>query len=79
MLVTMLCQKIKKYTPTLYTIDTNTWKLIGAEVLNDYSLMSFETAMATDGTIYGEFYSVDGKSKEIGIIDYPNKTRSTLF
>lgn len=71
--------KDKKYTPTLYTIDTNTWKLIGAEVLNDYSLMSFETAMATDGTIYGEFYSVDGKSKEIGIIDYPNKTRSTLF
>ena len=34
--------KDKKYTPTLYTIDTNTWKLIGAEVLNDYSLMSFE-------------------------------------
>lgn len=71
--------KDKKYTPTLYTIDTNSWTLIGSEVLGDYSLMAFETATAEDGTIYGEFYSADGKSREIGIIDYPNRSRSTLF
>ena len=69
----------QKYVPILYTIDTNSWTLLGSEVLEDYSLMAFETAMAKDGAIYGEFYSADGKSREIGVVDYPNRSRSTLF
>ena len=67
------------YSPILYTIDTESWTVLSTEMMNNYALMAFETAQADDGTTYGEFYSADGKSREIGIVDYPNKKRSTLF
>lgn len=68
-----------EYVPTLYTIDTETWQLLSTTILPDYSLMAFETAMGSDGRIYGAFYSPDGKSKEIGVVDYPTRSRSIIM
>ncbi|MDY6131721.1 MAG: choice-of-anchor J domain-containing protein [Prevotella sp.] len=67
------------YSPMLYTIDTETWTLAGADYLQDFSLMAFETATAADGTIYGEFFSANGATKEIGVVDYLQKSRTTLM
>lgn len=64
---------------SLYQFDTNTWEQIGeSETLEDMSLIATETATAENGTIYGSFYSADGQGLELGIVDYENKTRSTI-
>lgn len=64
---------------SLYQFDTDTWEQIGeVEYLDDMSLIATETATAENGTIYGAFYSADGKGLELGIVDYENKTRSTI-
>ena len=64
---------------SLYQFDTNTWEQIGeSETLEDLSLIATETATAENGTIYGSFYSADGQGLELGIVDYENKTRSTI-
>ena len=62
-----------------YVFDTDTWEQQGkAELLSDYALVARETAVASDGTVYGEFYNADGNAFELGIADYANKTRSTI-
>ena len=64
---------------SLYQFDTDTWEQIGeVEYLDDMSLIATETATAENGTIYGAFFSADGKGLELGIVDYENKTRSTI-
>ena len=64
---------------SLYQFDTNTWEQIGeSEILDDMSLIATETATAENGTIYGAFFSADGQGLELGVVDYENKTRSTI-
>lgn len=62
-----------------YQFDAETWEQIGTgDVLNDMSLIGFETAVAEDGTVYGEFMSSDGKKLELGIVDYATLSRTTI-
>lgn len=64
---------------SLYVFNTETWEREGDIVdLNDYSLIACETATADDGTVYGEFFNSDASAMELGIVDYPNKTRTTI-
>lgn len=65
--------------PSIYTFDMNTWEVIEADYPeNDFSLMALETAMAADGTVYGEFYNTDASGRELGTVDYANRTRTTF-
>lgn len=62
-----------------YQFDADTWEQVGTgNVLNDMSLIGFETAVASDGTVYGEFMSSDGKKLELGIVDYATLSRTTI-
>ena len=64
---------------SLYVFNTETWEREGDIVdLNDYSLIACETATADDGTVYGEFFNSDASAMELGIVDYPNNTRTTI-
>ncbi len=64
---------------SLYTFDTNTWEQDGEAVsLEDYTLIAAETAVAPNGTVYGEFYNSNLDGYELGIADYANATRTTI-
>lgn len=67
----------------LYDFDTSTWTRRNDTIANDssqlrYELMALETAQGPDGTVYGQFYSHDGKRLEWGTIDYRTLTRTTF-
>ncbi len=62
-----------------FEYDTDTWQSQSIyESLSDVTLIAAETAISPDGKVYGEFYNADGKTYELGIADYPNRTRSTI-
>lgn len=64
----------------LSTTDTSTGETTKESL--DYSsylnLTAMETAQASDGTVYGEFYNADGSAMEWGTVDYATKTRTTI-
>lgn len=67
----------------LYDFDTSTWTRRNDTIANDssqlrYELMALETAQGPDGTVYGQFYSHDGKRLEWGTIDYRTLSRTTF-
>lgn len=62
----------------LYQYDTNTWEQKKELRLTDYSLVACETAVASDGTVYGCFLDADGVYNELGVADYENATRTTI-
>lgn len=63
----------------LYKWNTDTWEQVGTEEsLSDCSLVANETAVAKDGTVYGDFLDADGVNNELGVADYANKTRTTI-
>lgn len=43
---------------------------------SDPDLVAFETAQAPDGTTYGAFWSADGQSRELGVVDYSTSSPS---
>ncbi len=61
-----------------YVFDANTGEYQTGSYLNDYSLWSTETAVSADGKVYGDFYSADATSFELGVVDYANDTRTTI-
>lgn len=68
------------YYETLYDTDTKTGETT-SETLDPstyLTLAATETAQSWDGTVYGQFYSADGKSFEWGTVDYSTKTRTTI-
>lgn len=62
----------------LYKYNTDTWTQELEKRLTDYSLVASETAIASDGTVYGCFLDADGVNSELGVADYANQTRSTI-
>ena len=67
----------------LYDFDTSTWTRSNDTIARDssqlrYELMALETAQGPDGTVYGQFYSHDGKRMEWGTIDYRTLQRTTF-
>ena len=63
---------------TYYAFDTNTWEQVAEADVEDYAMYGKETAVAADGTVYGEFYSSDLCSYELGVADYSSLTRTTI-
>ncbi len=68
------------YAIMYFSVDMDTWQIAEAPVqIEDISLIANETATdPTDGTIFGQFFTADGKSVEFGVVDYANKTRTTI-
>lgn len=64
---------------TLYTYDLSTWEGSGKNY-NDFSLAALETAQATDGTVYGEFYNSTASNQqyELGTVDYRTRKRTAF-
>ena len=63
----------------LYRFDTETWEYLGSQdISDDLSFVADATAIANDGTIYGAFWSADGSSNELGIVDYTIPSRTTI-
>ncbi len=63
---------------THYAFDTATWEQTVSESVDDYAMLGKETAVASDGTVYGEFYNSDLSGLELGIADYNTLTRTTI-
>lgn len=59
--------------------DTQTWTGTTYDLgPDDLSLVAMETAQASDGTVYGQFFNTDGTSLELGTVDYSTRTRTTI-
>ncbi len=65
---------------THYQYDTNGWHLVFApELVSSRSLIATETATSKiSGKVYGQFYTEEMLSFEIGEIDYETMTRTTI-
>ena len=63
---------------THYAFDTDTWEETVSESVDDYAMLAKETAVAHDGTVYGEFYSSNLDGLELGVADYNTMTRTTI-
>ena len=63
---------------SLYKFNTDTWELEEMAELDDLTMVASETATAKDGTVYGTFFNKENDGIELGIADYPNKTRTTI-
>ena len=63
---------------THYAFDTNTWIQTAADDIEDYALFARETAVASDGQVYGEFYTSSLDGYELGVVDYNTLTRTTI-
>lgn len=63
---------------THYAFDTNTWEQVAEDDIEDYAMYARETAVAADGTVYGEFYDSDLYNLELGVVDYNTLTRTTI-
>lgn len=65
-----------------YLYDTNTetgeTTMENLDYTRSINLAAVETAQASDGTVYGEFYSPSGQSLEWGTVDYSTKERTTI-
>ncbi len=61
-----------------YAFDINTWEQTASDYIEDYSLLAKETAVTSDGTVYGEFYNSNLDGLELGIVDYSTLTRTTI-
>lgn len=62
----------------LYKYNTDTWTQEVEKRLEDFTMVANETAVAADGTVYGDFLDADGNYNELGIADYENGTRTTI-
>lgn len=65
----------------LYSYDINTWEptaTSGEDMTSHLDMYALATCQASDGTVYGEFYTQDLNSREYGIVDYKNKSRSVI-
>ena len=65
-------------TMTHYYFNAKTGKLVNASYLSGYALWATETAVAQDGTVYGDFYSNDATRFELGVVDYSSESRTTI-
>ena len=66
-------------TQILRSYDVNTWEEnFTPTIVNGVTMTAVETAQAVDGTVYGEFYNSNMSGLEWGIVDYENKTRTTI-
>lgn len=66
-------------TQILRGYDINTWEEnFTPTIVNGVKLTAIETAQATDGTVYGEFYNENMSGLEWGIADYAKQTRTTI-
>ena len=66
-------------TQILRSYDVNTWEEnFTPTIVNGVTMTAVETAQAVDGTVYGEFYNSNMSGLEWGIVDYVNKTRTTI-
>lgn len=63
---------------THYAFDTDTWEQVAEDDVEDYAMYARETAVAADGTVYGEFYDSDLWNFELGVVDYNTLTRTTI-
>ena len=68
--------------PYCTVYDTSSWTELTSEsnyvTDNDCKFIAQETAIAADGTVYGEFYKSDLSGYEWGIVDYSTMTRTTI-
>ena len=68
--------------PYCTVFDTTAWTELTGESDNvpnmDCKFIAQETAIAADGTVYGEFYKTDLSGYEWGIVDYSTMTRTTI-
>lgn len=68
--------------PYCTVFDTTSWSELTGEsdyVPNmDCKFIAQETAIATDGTVYGEFYKTDLSGYEWGTVDYSTMNRTTI-
>ena len=60
--------------------DTETGEMVGSmqDISDKLDLAATETAQDASGTVYGEFFTSDLNSTELGVIDYGNMTRTTI-
>ena len=69
-------------TPYCSVYETTTWTQLNDEsdYVPDYDckFIAQETALAADGTVYGEFYKSDLSGYEFGTVDYSTMTRTTI-
>lgn len=61
-----------------YAYDIDTWEQVSAASMKDYRIIALETAQATDGTVYGEFYTADLKGMQWCVVDYKNQTQRVI-
>lgn len=54
------------------------WVIDDHSLYDNISLVATEVAVASDGTVYGEFYNSTGNGYELGIADYANFTHTTI-
>lgn len=60
--------------------DTETGEMVGSmqDISDKLDLAATETAQDASGTVYGEFFTSDLSSTELGVIDYDDMTRTTI-
>ena len=62
-----------------FVFDAETGDMIDVEDLTDISLIATETAVASDGTVYGQFYNAStGTPDDLCTIDYATMTRTLI-
>lgn len=61
-----------------YRFDAETGEALDEQGISDVTLVATETAVAQDGTVYGQFYNSDATGYELGVIDYNTLTRTTI-
>lgn len=63
-----------------YSVSTDTWQVIDPPTpLPDLTLSAVETAQdANTGEVFGEFRNAQSNGLEWGVVDYVNKTRTTI-
>lgn len=65
----------------LYDTDTSTGTTTSTNknLSANYNITALETAQASDGTVYGEFYNSTGDGVEWGTVDYSTGTRTSTI
>lgn len=61
-----------------YRFNVETGEIYADHTLSDISLIATEVAVASNGTVYGEFYNSTGDGYELGTADYDNYTHNTI-
>lgn len=65
----------------LFSYDIKTWQpteTSGEDMIDHLDMIATTTCQATDGTVYGQFYTMGLDSMQYGIVDYKAKTRSVI-